>query len=78
MFGLSIGKILILAVCGAFVWFMARRWWRAKWGPPPQAPAPHSRASQPAAEAMIRCVRCGVYMAENAGRCERADCPRPA
>jgi hypothetical protein len=79
---MSIGKILILAACGIFVWFMFRRWWRSKWGPPAQsqapAPPPRARSTQPATEAMIRCARCGVYMAENAGRCERADCPRPA
>jgi hypothetical protein len=74
---MSIGKILILAACGIFVWFMVRRWWRAKWGPPTQAPATR-RPSQPSADVMVRCPRCNVYMAENAGRCERADCPRPA
>jgi hypothetical protein len=77
MFGLSLGKLLILIGCGVALWFFWRRWWRSKWGPPSPPPAPR-RSARPAADVMIRCPRCNVYMAENAGRCERADCPRPA
>ena len=79
MFGFSIGKLLLLLAIGLGAWFL---WRRAKSAltarhQPPQR-QPRGRTSAPVAEAMVKCSRCGAYVAESAGRCERADCPRPA
>ena len=79
MFGFSIGKLLLLLAIGVGAWVL---WRRAKSalasrGQPPQRQR-QARSSSPVAEAMVKCPRCGAYVAESAGRCERADCPRPA
>jgi hypothetical protein len=79
MFGFSIGKLLLLLAIGVGAWFLWRRARNAlsARGQPPQRQQ-QPRSKNPVTEAMVKCGRCGAYVAESAGRCERADCPRPA
>lgn len=77
MFGISLGKLLLLVALGAAGWFMWRRMTRKPAPPTAQAP-PARRQDAGSAEVMAKCARCGAYVAESAGRCDRADCPRPA
>jgi hypothetical protein len=74
MFGLSLGKLLLLAAIAVGVWLVWRRFGRR-----PSAPVgpPRRRSAAGSPEAMQKCPRCGVYMITSAGRCEREDCPRP-
>ena len=75
MFGLSVSKVLLLVAIAVAVWFLWRRFGSPRSQPTRQR-ARTRTANSP--EAMQKCPRCGVYMIESAGRCEREDCPRPA
>ena len=79
MFGFSLSKLILLLAIGAGAWFLWRRARNAlsARNQPPQRQQ-QARSSNPVTEAMVKCSRCGAYVAESAGRCERADCPRPA
>jgi hypothetical protein len=80
MLGLSLGKLLELAVIILIVWYGfkfasrvgAVRTARRREGTPPRPPA-----SAIQAEDLVRCAPCGSYVAaQGAAACARADCPR--
>lgn len=80
MFGLSLGKLLILAVCAWFGWSL----FKALGAPPKAAPRPQPRQAPPPqpsapaiqAEEMIPCAVCGTYVAaQGAVPCGQRDCP---
>lgn len=81
MFGLSFGKILLIAAVVAAVWYGIKYFTRpAKEDTAPKAaPKPGGKSASsgdaPAVEDMVRCAVCGAYQARNAAACERADCP---
>jgi len=77
MFGIGLFKILFFVAVGVAGWFMWRRW-RRPVAPPGRPPQPRGPAPSASAELMVKCPRCGAYVAEQARRCDRADCPRPA
>jgi hypothetical protein len=80
--GLSFGKLLLLAALAAVVWYWlkrphlieavtraVRREMRGQARPRPAGPAIE-------AEDLVKCERCGAYVAAHAGACGRPDCPR--
>jgi hypothetical protein len=80
MFGLSLGKLLELAVLILIVWYgfkfasrvEAVRATRRR----ERTPAPGPTASSLQAEDLVRCAPCGSYVAAHgAAACGRADCP---
>ena len=78
MFGGFLGKLLLLVLVVAAVWFGWRYVQRlqqtlAKREEPKRAPKPEPRGI--ASEDMVKCRACGAYVAAAAGRCGRADCP---
>ena len=75
MFGLSFGKILLIAAVAAAVWYGIKYLTRPekKDAAAKAAPKPGNKAA--AVEDMVRCAVCGAYQARNAAPCERADCP---
>jgi len=81
MFGLTLGKLLILAVCAWFGWNLFKALGApSKPGarpPPPRQDAPSQRGN-PAlqAEDMVRCAVCGTYFAaQGAVSCGKTNCP---
>lgn len=82
MLGFSFGKILVLAIAIAAVWFGFRYFTAlgqaARERQEAGGPAPRS-ARKPAAldaEEMTACPRCGTYVsASKPGACSRVDCP---
>lgn len=89
MFGISVGKLLLLALLVAAVWFGIRYLQglgrdretdalrKPAPGPAPRKPDTAARDAQPAggAEDLIKCPACATYVARNAPACGRADCP---
>jgi ribosomal protein L32 len=83
--GLSLGKILVLAVLVAVVWYgfkyRARiEAVRAVLQREAEARRARARQGEPrqtlAAEDLVKCDRCGSYVAaHSASACGRADCP---
>ena len=73
-------KIAIFAVVAYGAWTTARRWLGLFGGPPkPPAPPPREAAPQPrrvVVEDTRLCTVCGAYVAANALKCDRADCPQ--
>ncbi len=89
MFMLTPFKILLLALVIGGVWFASRvikrrdqvmseqraRMDKAEKASKTGRTAP---ASEPAAQEMVPCPRCGTYALSGKGtRCERSDCPYP-
>ena len=82
MFGMSFGKLVVLALIILVVWFgfkyvsrveeMKRALRRS--GAEKRQPSQARRA--PAAEDLVKCDACGAYVAaEGAAPCGRAECP---
>jgi hypothetical protein len=74
-------KIAIFAVVAYGIWTTARRWLGLFGGPPrpPAPPSPREPAPQPrrvVVEETRLCTVCGSYVAANAAKCGRADCPQ--
>jgi hypothetical protein len=80
MFGISLGKLILIAIVVAAVWFgfkylqardrqlaQARR----------DAEAAKGRVGRATAETedLVKCPVCATYVARTAGSCGRADCP---
>ena len=86
MFGLSFAKLLVLVFVVAVVWF-GIRWLNDQTrpqdtvrkptrGPAPASPKPSTaRDAPPATEELTKCPVCSTYVARNAPRCDRSDCP---
>jgi hypothetical protein len=74
-------KIAIFAVVAYGAWTTARRWFGLFGGlskppePPPRAPGPQPR--RVVVEDTRLCTVCGAYVAANAPKCGRSDCPQP-
>ena len=81
MFGFSFWKLLILVGAIAVAWFGWR--WYQRWELEQQRRADDTRrtgggaAPRLAAEDMVACRVCGVYVAKSARACARAECPYP-
>ena len=81
--GLSFGKLVVLAVVIAVVWTVFRyarrmdaaaRTLRRELERRRQVPPPG--VGRPAAEDLVKCARCGAYVAGRAqASCGRPDCP---
>jgi hypothetical protein len=79
MFGFSFWKLLLLVTVIFVAWFGWR--WYQRWELE-QRNAEARRARGPesprlAAEDMVACRVCGVYVAKSARACGRAECPFP-
>jgi len=86
--GLSFGKLIVVAVVFFVVWTVfryarrveatartLRRELERRRGPPDPAPTPRVVA----AEDLVKCERCGAYVAGRAAHaCGRPGCPYPA
>jgi hypothetical protein len=74
-------KIAVFAVVVYGVWTAARRWLGLFGGlPRPPAPPQPGKATQSprvVIEDTRLCPACNAYVAANAGKCGRADCPQP-
>jgi hypothetical protein len=91
VFGISFGKLLLLGVLVAAIWFGIR--WLQGLGRDPAAdsvrkpaPGPTPSSAKPSAAAreappaggaedLTKCPVCGTYVIRSAPRCGRADCP---
>jgi hypothetical protein len=78
MFGLSFGKLLVLIVLIAVVWYgfkhVARTEKVRQEAAKKRAPAAGPRRVE--AEDMVKCGACGAYVAaRGASNCGRSDCP---
>ena len=83
-------KVVIFAVAVYGIWATANRWYRLLGGgrpkPPAQTPAAGEREAAavpprprgPVIEETRLCVACGSYVAADAAKCGRTDCPQPA
>jgi hypothetical protein len=81
MFGLSPGKLLVLAIVAAIVWYgwkyakrveavrraLNEELQRRRGGGAGNLPA----------EDLVKCETCGAYVPGSAKACGRTDCPRP-
>jgi hypothetical protein len=89
VFGISFGKLVLLGLLVAAVWF-GFRWLQAQGRDrspdpaakkPPPGPAAAARGAAPAgtapggAEELTKCPVCATYVVRGAPRCGRADCP---
>jgi hypothetical protein len=73
-------KIAIFAVVVYGAWSAVRRWFGlfgglSKPSEPPRAPGPQPR--RVVVEDTHLCTVCGAYVAANAAKCGRSDCPQP-
>lgn len=80
MFGFSFAKLLLLVAVIAIAWFGWR--WFQRWElerRTTEAQRADARASpRIAAEDMVACRVCGIYVAPKSARaCSRAECPYP-
>ena len=83
MLGLSLGKLLLLAIIIAIVWYGlkymhrvedVRRALRQQMERQRKSATPGPRSIE--AEDLVKCARCGAYVAEgSATNCGRPDCP---
>jgi hypothetical protein len=90
MFGLSLPKLILLALVVAAVWYgfkylqaRERQLARAARKPPePRQNAKPSPKPSPQAttspEELVKCPVCATYVVRGAPGCGRADCPKPA
>lgn len=83
MFGISFGKLVLLGLLVAAVWF-GFRWLQGQSrdrtpDPVKKKPAAASAAREAApaggAEDLTKCPVCATYVVRGARRCGRADCP---
>jgi hypothetical protein len=84
MLGMSLGKLLVLAAIILIVWYGFKYTQRVgavretlRRGAAEKArPAAGPAARPPAAEDLVKCERCGAYVAAgSSAACGRADCP---
>ena len=83
MFGMSFGKLLVLAIIVLVVWYAfkyvtrveeVKRALRRAVDEKRQAAQPAPRP--PAAEDLVKCIGCGAYVTSHgAAPCGRAECP---
>lgn len=77
MLGFSLSKLLVLAALVAAAWY-GLRWVQRRQHL--QRSAERDRVEEDrasAAQDLVACPRCGVFVAAGAGRaCDRPDCPR--
>jgi hypothetical protein len=73
-------KIVVFAVVVYGVWTTARRW-LGLFGGLSKPPAPPQREAAPPPRRVVvedtrLCTVCGTYVAANAAKCSRSDCPQ--
>jgi len=74
MFGMSLGKLLVLALVLAVVWTAFR--WLQRTNAIKEAEARRHRVASLGGEETVRCSRCDVFVvARTAGDCGRVGCP---
>jgi hypothetical protein len=83
MFGLSLGKFLVLAILIAVVWYgfkyarqidAMRRALEREMARRREAASPGARSLP--AEDLVKCAACGAYVPAQAAACGRTDCPQ--
>ena len=76
MFGLSLGKVLLLGLVVVGLWIAFRMFGRKRRSIGDGARRGRGGGGRIAAEDMVACPRCGVFVsARRAVPCQRTDCP---
>lgn len=80
--GLSFGKLIVLAIVVSAVWYTLKRpnlietVTRAARREMGKRPRPAAGPPEIEAEDLVKCGRCGAYVAAGSASCGRPDCPQ--